>query len=130
MRGREAGFTLIELLVALVVLAVAVSVLGQALLGQTAANTGNEERQGAAVAVRRVLEATRAEDPSTLPTSGQSSQNVTVGARTYAVVLDYCSAPAYCTGSARSLRARATVGTREILRVETVFTSVSARRSS
>ncbi|AWN23202.1 hypothetical protein DKM44_08165 [Deinococcus irradiatisoli] len=129
---RSAGMSLLEVLIALLVISLVLSFAISALLGNASLNDKSEVTSGAAAAVRRVLDRTRAADPSTLPSSGTSEpENVTVGNRTYTVYTDYCVQPEYCTASARSLRVRARLGASgDLVSTDTVFTSVSSQGSA
>ncbi len=124
--------SLLEVLIALLVISLVLSFAINGLLGNASVNNRSEVSSGAATAVRRVLDRTRASDPVTLPTSGTSApESVMVGSRTYTVYTDYCVQPEYCTGSARSLRVRARFGASgDLVSTDTVFTSVSSQSSA
>lgn len=129
MRGgvREGGFTLVEMLLALLVLGLMMSVVLPAIGSNAAINTRSELRTQASLAAQRVLDEARTRDPVSLPMSGSAPPAlVNVGGRTFQVTLSYCTVPAYCSGSARQLRAGVSLNGADVLGVETVYTSVNS----
>ncbi|UWX64230.1 type IV pilus modification PilV family protein [Deinococcus rubellus] len=127
--------SLIEVLVAILIIGIVLSFVTSGLLSNATLNNQNELRSAAAVAVRRVLDNTRAIDPSTLPGIGAASgvESVTVNNRTFTVYTDYCLQPLYCTTNARSIRVRARFGagaTTDLVSTDTVFTSVSSQSAA
>jgi len=131
----DQGMTLVELLVAILIIGIVLSFATSGLLSNAVLNNQSELKSAAAVAVRRVLDNTRAIDPSTLPGVGAPSdvESVTVNNRTFTVYTDYCVAPLYCTTNARSIRVRARFGanaTTDLVSTDTVFTSVSSQTAA
>ncbi|WP_420596638.1 type IV pilus modification PilV family protein [Deinococcus sp.] len=132
MKRRDEGLSLLEVLMALLVLGIVLSFSLTGLLSNVSLNNKSEVKSGAAIAVQRVLDATRVVEPRTLPTGGSSlGKDVTVGGRVFKVFTDYCVVTEYCTESARSVRVRAQIGSGPTLvSTDTVFTSLNSTLGS
>ena len=128
---KSQGLSIVEVLVALAIIGIILTTVFTGLLSNALLNDKTEQKSGGAIAVQRVLDATRVGDPKDLPSSGTSAaQSIVVNNRTYQVYTDYCTVAQYCTASARSLRVRAQFGSVDVASAETVYTSVNSTVSS
>ncbi|MCO6431663.1 MAG: type II secretion system protein [Deltaproteobacteria bacterium] len=120
---RDNGFSLLEVLFSMGMFSVAALALAQAFTVQLTFNTSNEMRSEAIMAAQQVLDEVRVEDPSSLPTSGSDAPtSVTIGKRTYVVVLSYCTNGSMCNSTTlRHLRAVVSYRGDEVYSVETVY---------
>ncbi len=116
------GFTLIELMFSLLLFGVTASAMTSGFRAMQQQNLQNEVRSGAIGAAQQVLDELRLTDPTTLPTNGSASQNITYGARTYTVTTSYCALSSYCTSSSiRQIRLGVTYDGQTRYQVDTVF---------
>lgn len=90
------GFTLLEVLVSLVLFSIAGIAMAKSFTHHLSTNTRNEQRSAAVMAAQQVLDGLRVLDPATFPSSGSTTQNITVGIRTFSVTTTYCSNITYC----------------------------------
>jgi prepilin-type N-terminal cleavage/methylation domain-containing protein len=119
---REHGFTLLELLFAVGIFGIAATMTTQSLVQMHRQNGESEVRTAAIGAAQRVLDEIRFTDPSTLPMSGTSTQNVTVDSRVFAVSTEYCALGSFCSSSnIRQVRVGVTYRGQSRYQVDTVF---------
>ncbi|MBX7145464.1 MAG: type II secretion system GspH family protein [Oligoflexia bacterium] len=123
LRSPEAGFTLIEVMVALVLFLGISATLGTGYVAMLKRSNVTETRTLAMGAAQQVLDVLRLTDPSTLPTSGSSTQNVAIGGKTFAVTTTYCATSSYCaSASNRHIKVSVYRSNQKVFDVETVFT--------
>ena len=93
--------------------------------------TKTEKKSQGIYAAQKVLDELRAEDPSTFPSTNTSDSpvNVTVGERTYSVVVTYCSNSNFCPSTSsddtRHLKAVVSFNNKQVYEIETVFTKLT-----
>ena len=121
----EKGVTLIEALVAVAIIGIAISSVAPAFIVQMDTNTRNEERTEAAALAAQVMETLRHEDPADMPNGGSSDpESVTVGHRTYEVVVQYCNEPSYCGPGSRHIVTEVSLDGETLYTTETVYTAL------
>lgn len=103
MRRSQDGFSLVEVMFSIAIFAVASLGVAKAFSTHLQINTAAERKSGAILAAQQVLDELRLEDPASFPSSGTETRSVTVGRRTFSVVVTYCVLAAYCSGTSRSL---------------------------
>ena len=100
----ERGFTILEVLVALSLMAIVAAGLVPAFTTFLKFNTRAEIKSEALSAAQQVLDELRLVDPATMPSSGSDpAVNITLGSRTYQVIVDYCVDASLCTSTTRQL---------------------------
>lgn len=120
---KQNGFTLLEVLVAMLLFLVVSSTMANTFISHLKHNTDAEVESGAIALAQQRLDELRFLDPATLPTSGATSENESVGGRNYTVETLYCETPAYCiSGNNRHLVVRVNYAGAQIFRTETVYT--------
>lgn len=119
---KEQGFSLAEALVALSILAIALSSLIPSFIFYRQMNAGMEARMQAVTAAEQVMDERRTVDPSTMPSSGSTSQNVMVGHRNFTITTSYCLRAAYCGPDTRDITVEVNFNGNSIYRTETVYT--------
>lgn len=119
----ESGFTLLEVMVALVLFLGVSATLSSGYLAMLKRSNVTETRTLAMGAAQQVLDVLRLSDPLALPTSGSSTQNVSVGGKTFAVTTTYCATASYCaSASNRHIKIVVQRFNKQVFDVETVFT--------
>jgi prepilin-type N-terminal cleavage/methylation domain-containing protein len=93
------GFTLLEVMVSLLIFNIAALGIAQSFLVHLKRNTENERRGESVQVAQQVMDEIRVKDPTSLPHSGSTTQDVTLGHRTYEVTTTYCKLSAYCTSN-------------------------------
>jgi prepilin-type N-terminal cleavage/methylation domain-containing protein len=92
------GFTLLEVMVSFSIFSIAVLGLSKAYSNQMTFNTLTERKSSALAAGQMVLDRLRTIDPTALPSTGTTTESVTISPRTFSVVVRYCpSGSTYCT---------------------------------
>lgn len=125
MRGGGSGFSLVEALVALALVAVVLTGILPAFLGQQQANRRNDLRTGAIAAAQQVMEELRVVDPVAMPESGTAApQLVTIGSNEYAVAATYCANADFCDTGSRHVLLEVTHDGERLYTVETVYTQL------
>jgi prepilin-type N-terminal cleavage/methylation domain-containing protein len=121
----ERGFSLAEALVALAIMGIAIVGVTPLFMTYLDANTLTEQRSGAVAAAQQILEGVRAQNPSSLPSSGASAaQSVMVGGRVYEVTTRYCVNASFCDTASRHVVVEVTYRGIRIFTAETVFTQL------
>lgn len=119
---RQRGYTIIETLVSLCIFGMVSVGIAGGMTSYMRFNTVNEQKSGAIMAAQVVLDDLRMTDPVTLPSTGETSESVQVGNRSYLVTTSYCSSSEFCTSNnLRHLRLRVTYRDAELYNVETVY---------
>ncbi len=123
---KENGFTLLEVMIALMIFSIVMGGMVPAFIAQLRQNTLGEIRTEAIAAGQIVIDQLRILDPASLPSSGSDSpRSVTVGTRTYSVIVSYCENATYCaTVNNRHITARVSFNNVEYFETQTVFTQL------
>jgi len=88
------GFTLMEVLVALGILSTLMALVSLSFMTNLKSNLNTQLRYEAIQAAQDVLDEIRFLDISTL--AAPMTENITIGTRTYAVAVTYCTNPDFC----------------------------------
>jgi len=126
---KDAGFTLIEVLVALTIMGIISVAMAPSFISHARMNTMSEKKTEAIQAAQMILDGTRIQDMSSLPTSGSATAvSVDIGDRVYEVVVKYCEASQYCpptvSNNTRHITAEVFLDGDEIYELQTVFTKL------
>ena len=100
---QQKGFTLVEILVSLVIVGIVTAGMSPVFAAMIQQNNKAELKSGAIEATQRQIDEFRLLDPATLPSSGYTTANITIGGRAFAVKTTYCSPSTYCTAVTRHL---------------------------
>lgn len=119
------GFTLLEVLVSLSLFSLASIAIAKSFTLHISTNNKSEQKTGAIMAAQRVLDQIRVLDPTTLPTSGTTSQNVTIGSRNYQTSTTYCNPSTYCSSTnVRFLTVKVQYRGSQLYAVDTIFSQL------
>lgn len=120
----QRGFTLMETVIALAITGIALAMVTPAFIMQAQSNLLSERKTQALEATQRAIDAMRVLSPSALPTSGRTTQTITVGGNNYVVMTTYCSNNALCSSVTRHLKFTASLNGKQLYDTETVFTQL------
>jgi type II secretory pathway pseudopilin PulG len=122
----EKGFTIVESLVSMGVFSVGILGMLSAFTTAVRFNHVYERKSAAVYAAQQALDELRVSDPSSLPTSGTTSQTITINSKPYTVQTIYCPlGGTYCAAtSSRYLRIRVSRDSLQLYEVDTVFTQL------
>ena len=122
---REDAFSLIELMASLLLFGVVASAMTGGMLQMQKRSWQNEVRSGAIAAAQQVLDELRLSDPISMPSTGSSSQTVTVGGRSFVVTTSYCAIASYCTSAAtRQIRVGVSNNGKNCYQVDTIYSQL------
>lgn len=120
----ESGFSLVEVMVAMSIFVTVSAMMAPSFIYHLKTNYMAEVKNGAIAATQQRLDVIRSQDPSSLALTGNDTQNITVGERTFAVKTIYCNNSAWCTQSSRHLKIEVTHRNKVVYRAETVFSQL------
>jgi prepilin-type N-terminal cleavage/methylation domain-containing protein len=121
----DAGFSLMEVLMSMVLLGVVGAGLAPGMLMNVKAITRNELRSESIAAAQQVLDDLRTEDPTTLPSTGDTEATASINGRTFDITTYYCLESTICdSGNSRHLTVEVRYKNERIYGVETVFTQL------
>jgi prepilin-type N-terminal cleavage/methylation domain-containing protein len=121
---RQEGFSLIESLVALAILAIVMGSLIPGFVYYSRTNTGMETRMEAVAAAQQVLDERRTVNPASMPSSGSTTRNVTIGNRTFTTRIRYCLQSSYCGANTRHITVEVEYNGSQVYRTQTVYTQL------
>ncbi len=88
-------------------------------------NTANEARSGALSVAQEALEATRQLDPTTLPSSGETTATaLSFDGREYEIRTIYCPTNEFCNADSRHIVIEVSYGGQALYLTESVFTKL------
>ncbi len=125
------GFSLIEVLVALIIIGIVSATFSTSVMQANSMLRLGEIKSEAQIAAQQVFDQMRLENTTTMPSTVTSNApiNITFGARTYQVVVTYCSNMTYCpptaTSETRHLKVVVTYDSKEVYEVESVLTKLN-----
>jgi len=122
--SRQRGFTLMETVVALAITGIALGLVTPAFILNAKSNTLSEQKSQALEATQRVIDTTRLNSPSMLPSTGSTTQDITVGGRTFTIRTNYCVTASLCSAVTRHLKFTALLRGKQLYETETVFTQL------
>ena len=119
---RERGFTLLEVLVSLGLFSIISTSLAASFAHHLKTNNLTERKSAAVMAAQQVMDEVRVQDPATLPSTGRTTQTVTIGNRAFTVVTDYCSETTYCTSAnIKHIKITVSFSNQSVYQVSTVY---------
>lgn len=122
---KQTGFSLMEVMASLMIFSVVLAGMGPAFVAHTRHNTQSELRIEAIAAAEQVIDNLRFTDPTQLPTTGTTSQNISIGNRSYSTVTSYCLNTQYCaSASNRHITVAVSYRNDPIFSTQTVFTQL------
>ncbi len=122
MKGK--GLTIVEVVVALAILGIILTFIVPSFVGYLQTNTQSEVRSQAVYLAQRELESLRLQDPSALPTSGQTERSESHGGRTFTLRRIYCGQASLCGPGSRHIRIEVLWNGRTVYAAETVYTQL------
>ena len=120
----ERGSSLVEALVSILILGVVVAGIVPSFLAYTDVNTRNEIRTGAVQAGQQAMERHRLSNPTTMPTTGATSETITVDDRDFTATTTYCADSSLCGANSRHLSLEVTFNGETLYKTETVYTEL------
>ena len=124
MSNNEAGFSVIEIMVAVGIFMATIAGVAVSAYRYMSMNTTMEQKQIALTVAQETLEALRAVDPVSMPSTGSTSANVVKGNRTYVATTQYCLNTSYCTTTERHLTIAVTYRGAPMVTLSTVYASL------
>ena len=122
----QKGFTVVEVLVSMAIFGIVMAAMPAVFIAHAKINERMEIKTGALAAGQLVMDAYRAVDLTTLPTTGEGSeQNVTVNDRSFTVTPIFCEKSSYClSAKSRHIKLLIAYEEEEVAKLETVYTSL------
>ncbi len=121
----ENGFSLIEVLISLMIFSVVLAGMGPAFVSHTRYNSQSEIRSEAIAVAEQAVDGLRFTDPTQLPSSGSSQQNIVIGNRTYNATTSYCLNSQFCSSANnRHITVAVSYKNKNIFSTQTVFTQL------
>ncbi|MBW4577297.1 MAG: type II secretion system GspH family protein [Aphanothece sp. CMT-3BRIN-NPC111] len=120
----EQGFSLLEAVVSLTLLTVCLAFSLPLFLYARLNNIRSELRTGAVIASQQILDSLRQQNPTTLPTSGNTTvfPAPTSMGHVYNATIYYCENQAYCGSNSRQVRVELKNNGTTIYNIEAVYT--------
>ncbi|MCB0310172.1 MAG: type II secretion system protein [Bdellovibrionales bacterium] len=116
---------MIEVLVSLGLFGIVSAGITPAFTNYLKLNTKNQLKTEAMAVAQQKLDELRLQKPDDMPSSGNSSENLAVGSRNFAVTTYYCENGIYCVSEKmRHLKIEVAYNAEILLDVESVFTSL------
>lgn len=113
--------SLVEALIALALLGSSLVLILNSFAVLTRLNARSQTQSSAATVARTTLERLRAEDPSSLPSTGSASESVFFGNETFTVTTSFCNNPDYCDANTRHVAVAVLKAGQDVFRAETVL---------
>ncbi len=119
---KQTAFSLLETLISVSLFSISGLAMANSYSYQLAYNTQSELRSGAILAAQEVLDLYRIQDPSTLPSSGNTTSDITIGQRVFNTTTYFCENSSYCsTASIKQIRVRVSFQQKDYYNVETIY---------
>ena len=113
-----------EVLVALGILGTMIAISTSSLMQNLGVNLNNQKRYEAIQAAQTIMDQIRFEDVTTL--SGPRTETVTIGSRTYSVVVTFCAISAYCiSNEIRHITLQVYLNSKKFYETDSVFSKLS-----
>lgn len=121
----EYGFSLIEVLISLLIFSVVLAGMGPSFVAHSRYNTQSEIRSEAIAVAEQAIDDLRFSDPTQLPSSGSSQQNIAIGSRTYSATTSYCLNAQFCNSTNnRHITVAVSYKNKTLFSTQTVFTQL------
>jgi prepilin-type N-terminal cleavage/methylation domain-containing protein len=121
----QRAFTLLEVIVSLGIFSIVTVGIYPAVINHLQTNHLSAERTSAIHAAQQVLDNLRLVNPGTLPPSGSTQSEQTIGDKTFQVTTTYCEKSAYCVSpNTRHLKVEVFYEGEFRFETETVYTQL------